>query len=180
MRRTVPVAKAKLCVLLVLVALIAGGCRGCMKDSPFARWFGKAIGAGERPTGLESSVLPEPIRGKATRSVAELQPIYFAFDSAELLDPAKEQLQRNAQWLRTNEHVHVQLEGHCDERGTAEYNYALGQRRADAARAFLIEQGIDPGRLHTISYGAERPADPGHNEMAWARNRRVEFKIYGD
>ncbi|MGB9690860.1 MAG: peptidoglycan-associated lipoprotein Pal [Candidatus Sumerlaeaceae bacterium] len=180
MKRTVPVVHVKLLVLLAVVAVVSSGCRGFMKDSPFARWFGKAVGAGQGPTSLESSMLPEPIRDKATRSVPELQPIYFEFDSAELLAPAKEQLQRNAEWLKQNTRVHVQIEGHCDERGTAEYNYALGQRRADAARMFLIQEGIAPARLHTISYGAERPADPGHNDMAWARNRRVEFKIYGE
>lgn len=170
----------KLCLLLGLIAVVATGCRGCMKDSPFGRWFGKALGTGKTPSPFESSVLPEPIRGKETYSVAELKTIYFEFDSAELLDPAKQELRRNAEWLKANRSVHIQIEGHCDERGTAEYNYALGQRRADAARMFLIQEGVEPGRLHTISYGAERPADPGHNEIAWARNRRVEFKVYGD
>lgn len=170
----------RLWVVVVMVAAVGSGCRGCLGDSPLGRWFGKALGAGKGPSSFESSVLPEPIRGKSAYAIDELKAIYFEFDSAELLDPAKEQLRQNAEWLKANRSVHIQLEGHCDERGTAEYNYALGQRRADAARMFLIQEGIEPGRLHTISYGAERPADPNHNEIAWARNRRVEFKVYGD
>lgn len=173
-------AGRKLWWVVVVVAVVASGCRGCVKESPLARWFGKGAQTGTGPSALESSVLPEPIRGKATKEIPELGRIYFEFDSAELLEPAKEQLRRNAEWLKSNPAVHVQIEGHCDERGTAEYNYALGQRRADAARMFLIQEGVAPGRLHTISYGAERPADPGHNEVAWAKNRRVQFLIYGE
>jgi peptidoglycan-associated lipoprotein len=130
------------------------------------------------PGSIDSSVLPEPIRGQTPSEIADLKRIYFAFDSADLLGPAKDQLNQNAAWLASNPGVHVQIEGHCDERGTADYNYALGQRRADATRNYLISQGVDPGRLHTISYGAERPDDSGHDEMAWARNRRASFLVY--
>ncbi len=173
-------AVVRLVLLLTLVAAVSTGCRGCLKDSPLGRWFGRGAQAESGPRSLESSLLPEPIRGKNSYSVADLQPIYFEFDSAELLAPAQEQLRANAAWMKSNHKVHIQIEGHCDERGTAEYNYALGQRRADAARMFLISEGVEPARLHSISYGADRPADPGHDEMAWARNRRVEFKVYGD
>jgi peptidoglycan-associated lipoprotein len=172
--------KVRLVLLLAVVAIVATGCRGCMKDSPLGRWFGRGPGSGHGPGALESSVLPEPVRGKNAHEVAELKPIYFEFDNAELLAPAREELSRNAAWMKANRGAQIQIEGHCDERGTPEYNYALGQRRADAARMFLIQEGVEAGRLHTISYGAERPADPEHNEMAWARNRRVEFKVYGD
>ncbi|GIX45065.1 MAG: hypothetical protein KatS3mg130_1473 [Candidatus Sumerlaea sp.] len=169
----------KLLMLCLVTALVATGCRGCLKDSPLGRWFGKSPDSVSGPGGLESSVLPEPIRGQTPQEIPELKRIYFEFDSAELLEPAKAQLRENAQWLKANPGVHVQIEGHCDERGTPEYNYALGQRRADAARMFLVREGVEPGRLHTISYGAERPDDPGHDEMAWAKNRRVQFLVYG-
>lgn len=129
--------------------------------------------------GIDSSALPEPIRGQTPQEVPDLKRIYFMFDSAQLLEPAKEQLRGNAAWIKGNPGLHVQIEGHCDERGTADYNYALGQRRADAARSYLISQGVEPERLHTISYGADRPADGGNNEMAWARNRRDQFLVYG-
>lgn len=129
--------------------------------------------------GIESSVLPEPIRGQNAQESADLKRIYFSFDSASLLEPAREQLDVNAEWLRNNPQVQIQIEGHCDERGTADYNYALGQRRAETARNYLIQQGISPDRLHTISYGSERPDDTSGGEMAWARNRRVQFMSYG-
>jgi peptidoglycan-associated lipoprotein len=99
--------------------------------------------------------------------------VFFAFDSAALDDAARLTLERQASWLRQFPAVSVVIEGHTDERGTAEYNLALGQRRAEAARSFLVAQGVEPFRLQTISFGKERPADPGHNETAWALNRRA-------
>lgn len=168
----------RLFLLLIVTATIATGCRGCLKDK-----FGNMFGRGNAGTmdpygGVESSVLPDPIRGQSGVEVAELKRIYFAFDSADLLGPAKEQLRANADWLRANPGVSIQVEGHCDERGTADYNYSLGQRRADGTRNFLLSLGIEPGRVHTISYGSERPDDNGRDEMAWARNRRVQFLAY--
>jgi peptidoglycan-associated lipoprotein len=105
-----------------------------------------------------------------------LENVYFDFDKATLTDQAKDTLVRNAQWLREHPQVRVQVEGHADERGTSEYNLALGERRAESVKNYLLSLGIDGSRLVTISYGEERPADPGHNEEAWAKNRRVEFK----
>lgn len=168
----------KLLLLFVAIALAATGCRGCLKDS----WFGKYFGKKPCPmgqNGIESCALPEPIRGETPHELMDLRRIYYAFDSAGLLEPAKEQLRINAAWMKANPAIQIQVEGHCDERGTADYNYALGQRRADAARNYLISQGVEPSRLHTISYGSERPDDPAHNEMAWARNRRAQFLVYG-
>jgi peptidoglycan-associated lipoprotein len=102
--------------------------------------------------------------------------VYFDFDEATLTELAKDTLVRNAEWLRANANARVQVEGNADERGTPEYNLALGERRAAAVKNYLASLGIDGGRLVTISYGEERPADPGHGEDAWARNRRVDFK----
>jgi peptidoglycan-associated lipoprotein len=167
-------------VLLGLVAVGTSGCRGLLGNTPLGRWFGHSPFGSRGPSGVESSVLPEPIRDKTAQEIPELKRIYFAFNSAELLEPAKTQLRQNADWLKIHRNVHVQIEGHCDERGTVEYNYALGQKRADAARAFLVSEGIAPSRLHTISYGADRPEDPRHSEIAWATNRRVQFLIYGE
>lgn len=168
----------KLLLLMLVTAIVATGCRGCLKDS-CDRWFGRQSCDPMSPgAGIDSSVLPEPIRGQTPQEVPGLKRIYFAFDSADLLEPAKEQLRQNADWMRSSG-AHIQIEGHCDERGTGDYNYALGQRRADAARSYLIGQGVQAERLHTISYGAERPDDPSHSEMAWARNRRAQFLVYG-
>jgi peptidoglycan-associated lipoprotein len=102
--------------------------------------------------------------------------VYFDFDEATLTDAAKDTLVRNAEWLRANANARVQVEGNADERGTPEYNLSLGERRAAAVRSYLTSLGIDGSRLVVISYGEERPADPGHSEEAWAKNRRVDFK----
>jgi len=107
----------------------------------------------------------------------ELQTIYFDYDSATLKAPAKTTLERSADWLKRNPKVNVRIEGHCDERGTNEYNLALGERRALSARRYLISLGINPDSIFTISYGEERPAAEGHDESAWKFNRRDEFKI---
>jgi peptidoglycan-associated lipoprotein len=90
---------------------------------------------------------------------------------------AQETLKRKAAWLRDNPTATVTIEGNCDERGTNEYNLALGERRAESARAYLVDLGISASRLTTISYGEERPLDPRHNEEAWAKNRNDQFKL---
>ncbi len=101
--------------------------------------------------------------------------IYFAYDSATLSSEAQESLRRKAEWLRSNSGVSVSIEGHCDERGTNEYNMALGDRRAESTKSFLVNLGIPASRINTVSYGEERPADPSHNESAWSKNRRAHF-----
>ncbi|RKX65746.1 MAG: peptidoglycan-associated lipoprotein Pal, partial [Thermodesulfobacteriota bacterium] len=90
---------------------------------------------------------------------------------------AAEILKKKAQWLKEHPEVHLLIEGHCDERGTEEYNLALGERRANSAKEFLVNLGIDPKRISVISYGEERPVDPRSCEEAWAKNRRDHFVI---
>jgi peptidoglycan-associated lipoprotein len=107
----------------------------------------------------------------------ESESIYFEFDKADLRPEAQVNLKKKAEWLRFNPAYSVRIEGHCDERGTNEYNLALGERRAHSAKNFLVALGIGAYRILTISYGEEKPADPGHTEDAWAKNRRDEFKI---
>ena len=114
---------------------------------------------------------------KAARHMFVNEDIYFEFDKSLLLPRAQEILKKKANWLQDNPNVSVIIEGHCDERGTSEYNIALGERRAESAKVFLIHLGIIGSRLITISYGEERPVDPGHNEEAWAKNRRAHFAI---
>ena len=104
-----------------------------------------------------------------------VQTVYFDYDSYALRSDALELLRQNAEKLKQIPGVIVQIEGHCDERGTQEYNLALGERRALAVREHLIRLGISGDRMVTISYGEEDPADPGHTESAWALNRRSEF-----
>lgn len=103
--------------------------------------------------------------------------IYYEFDKSNLTPMAQDNLLRKAEWLRENPDATVTIEGHCDERGTNEYNLALGDRRAESAKAFLTDLGIDPLRLTTISYGEERPVDPRSDEEAWAKNRRAHFVV---
>lgn len=103
--------------------------------------------------------------------------IYFEFDKSRLLPAAQETLRDKADWLRANPGLTAIIEGHTDERGTTEYNLALGERRAEAAKAFLVDLGISASRLTTISYGEERPIDPRSNEEAWAKNRRAQFVL---
>lgn len=103
--------------------------------------------------------------------------VHFAFDSFLLDVEAERVLEQKAAWLQGNADASVQIEGHCDERGTSAYNLALGERRANAVQQYLTVLGIDPDRLSTISYGEEQPLDPGHDEVAWSRNRRAHFVI---
>lgn len=106
-----------------------------------------------------------------------LEKIYFDFDSYGLSDQARTTLVKNVDMLRHNSAVKVRVEGNCDERGSSEYNLALGERRARAAKQYMTTMGIPEQQLSIISYGKEKPADPGHNEAAWAKNRRDEFVI---
>ncbi len=107
----------------------------------------------------------------------ELQMVFFPFDSSVLSPEGIKALKENAKYLKGNASVKVQIEGHCDERGTVEYNLALGERRAKAARDRLKKLGVPQARMSTISYGKERPMDPGHDEGAWSKNRRSAFVV---
>jgi peptidoglycan-associated lipoprotein len=113
----------------------------------------------------------------AARNLFMNENIYFDFDKSNLKPEAQEVLKRKAEWLRKNPGESVIIEGHCDERGTNEYNLALGDRRAQSAKNFLLDLGIEESRLTTVSYGEERPADPQHDEEAWSKNRRDHFVI---
>ena len=119
----------------------------------------------------------------ASRSLEELnrsmllEPVFFLLDSAELDDRGRRVVEANAQMLSRFPTWNVTIEGHCDERGTPEYNLGLGERRALAAQRYLLELGLDAGRVRTVSYGKEFPFDPGHDETAWAANRRAHFVI---
>ena len=111
------------------------------------------------------------------KSEFENEDIYFEFDSIRLTPEAQEILAEKAKWLRANPQATVTIEGHCDSRGTNEYNLALGEGRAQSAKSFLTDLGIEASRLNTISYGEERPIDPAQTEEAWALNRRGHFVI---
>jgi peptidoglycan-associated lipoprotein len=111
-------------------------------------------------------VLPPPV---------ELGDIFFDYDKSELRAEATQQLQKNFDWMKQNATGTLVVEGHCDERGTNEYNMALGERRANAAKDYMVNIGADPARMQAVSFGEERPFALGHDEASWAQNRRAHF-----
>ncbi|MCI5064138.1 peptidoglycan-associated lipoprotein Pal [bacterium] len=168
-------------VLCLLLLFTLGGC------SAFSGGGDDALGGingagGEGYLGLSEAELDADLAARyGSGSIPEAEgegvfkDIRFGFDSYTVDDSARERLSRNVEVLKANPGVSVQLEGHCDERGTSEYNLALGQRRAEAVRDALIALGIQRNRVETISYGSEVPLDTRSNEEAWSLNRRVHF-----
>jgi peptidoglycan-associated lipoprotein len=171
--------RSKFLSRIVVVALIATvGITGC-KNLPWKKKT-PAAGAQQPPplgegTGIPSGERPIVTGGELTHG--QFAPVYFDFDSAKVRPSEVAKLEAVASWMKSNPNARLVVEGHCDERGTAEYNRALGERRAGAAREKLVGLGVAAGRITTISYGRDRPADPGHDEAAWAKNRRCEFSI---
>ena len=117
------------------------------------------------------------LKEASDRAHFESEDIYFEFDQYILSDTAKQNLNKKAQWLKNYPAAKAMIEGHCDERGSSEYNLALGQRRADAAMQYLVSLGISADRISTVSFGKEKPADTGNNEAAWSKNRRAHFVL---
>ncbi len=127
-------------------------------------------------TGIPHQALPPA--GAPLGTTSELPIIYFAFDSDQLTAEVQAALDQAAQWILNHPQYIIQIEGHCDERGTVEYNLNLGQRRADRVREYLVGRGVNPAILTPTSYGEERLADPGTTEEAHAQNRRVQFVVF--
>jgi peptidoglycan-associated lipoprotein len=134
----------------------------------------------EEPTPVPQPLEEDAIGGRSLDDLnrdSPLTPAFFGLDSAELDAEGQATVQGNAELLKKYSSWAITIEGHCDERGTAEYNLALGERRAMAVRTYLVSLGISPDRLRTVSYGKEFPFDPAHNEEAWSKNRRAHFVI---
>jgi len=133
-----------------------------------------AAGGGAKPTETFTAPLGTKVTpGSQEDLVVNVgDRVFFDFDKFNLKPDARKTLEKQAAWLKANPAVRISIEGHADERGTREYNLALGERRANAAKDYLISLGINPGRVKTISYGKERPVAMGSNEAAWAQNRR--------
>ncbi len=166
--------------LVVMVFAVAGLglLAGCAKkelrtDMPAPEVKKKTTGLSDAE--LAEQRLKEELARKRMMFLNEM--VNFDFDKSDIRPDAAEVLKSKAAWLQENGGVNVIIEGHCDERGTDEYNLALGERRANAAKAFLVSLGIADARMETISYGEERPLDPGQTEEAWAKNRRAQFVI---
>ncbi len=133
----------------------------------------------DREAALRAQAAKDAAAKKNAAALADLniQNIYFDFDKSNIRTDAREILKANADIFTKNANAKVVVEGHCDERGTAEYNMALGERRALETKKYLVNLGIDASRLETVSYGKERPADAGHDENAWSQNRRAQFLL---
>jgi peptidoglycan-associated lipoprotein len=135
----------------------------------------------KKPIGgeLEKSLVAKKERGIEGEVFESklLKDIHFNFDKYDIRREDEEILKENAAWLKKNPKMKIQIEGHCDERGTVEYNLALGERRANNTKRYLVSLGISPNRITIISFGKERPLDPGHNEEAWAKNRRAHIVV---
>jgi peptidoglycan-associated lipoprotein len=182
----------KALVLLVCsLAVILWGCASKQAYVPVEERAGTVESQPERPgpaetKGHEGITEEELMRREAERKKAlaeaerersALKDIYFDYDSYAITPASLPVLNNLGDWLLANKGVTLVVEGHCDERGTIEYNLALGQRRADAVKDHLVRVGVEGGRIKTISYGKEDPVDPGHTEEAYARNRRAHFRI---
>jgi len=178
--------------IALLIALAAGACGG--KKPPVTRPIPPPPPPSSstnrppsppEPIAEPTIVPPEPVRDDAITSASiddlnrnsPLKPVFFEYDSSELTGDAPTVLNANAATLKRYPTWTVTIEGHCDERGTAEYNLALGERRAVTARAYLVSLGVSADRLRIVSYGKEFPFEPGHDEGAFSKNRRAHFVI---
>lgn len=133
---------------------------------------------------LQSEAAEIPAEPPMDEQVSEPTPppfspetVYFGFDSDQLSMDGQDRLKALSDYMMTNSTVNIQIEGHCDERGSVQYNLALGERRAQAVKNYLSNTGIDASRISTISWGKEKPAIPGKDESAWSQNRRAEFNV---
>ncbi len=164
--------------LLFALALLAA-CASTSEEMAASKSGGGTAAGGEAAAAPAGTITADPLAGgPVPGSQEDLEinvgdRVFFAFDSAALDESARAVLDKQAAWLLAHPDVTVTIEGHADERGTREYNLALGERRAAAVKNYLAAKGVAPERMLTISYGEERPVDPGHNEAAWALNRRA-------
>lgn len=171
MRRSPSIATLALAALLAAI-LAAVGCSSSKKVSTIPPPPPSSDQTAEETTPPPP---PPPSSRDQTDERTSLADAFFDFDDASLRTDAKTTLENNARYLESNGSSKAVVEGHCDERGSVEYNLALGERRAKAAKEFLVSYGIAAARLTTISYGKERPFDSGHDESSWAKNRRAHF-----
>lgn len=169
--RQLRIISISLVLMALVVAFNACSKKDVVSDEPIMSPSGSSGSASS--AGVESGSLGNA--GDSGLGSGDLQTVYFDFDSFNLRSDARNALKSNGEWMKNNSSARIQIEGHCDEKGTNEYNMALGDRRANSAKSFLVKMGVSASRIDTISYGEERPSDPGHDESAWSRNRRAAF-----
>ncbi|MFS4458375.1 peptidoglycan-associated lipoprotein Pal [Bdellovibrio sp. HCB2-146] len=160
----------KLAFGLVACALVVG-CKGKQTQSDQAV---ETMPAGGTPQ-IDSSALSFDPMGSDSGKISGLVTVRFGYDKSSLDANSKKDIATNVDWMKKNPNTRVQIEGHCDNRGTIEYNVALGERRANAVKAYMVSLGIPADRLSTISYGKEKPLATGDSEAAYAQNRRANF-----
>jgi peptidoglycan-associated lipoprotein len=171
---------SRLTLVLASTTLVLGACRKKPVVAPQAEPAPVVQPQPTRPTAATPAVRDtmEEYRTKLAATRARLlETIYFEYDADELRDEAKANLDAKISVLNANPSVKIRIAGHCDERGSDEYNIALGRRRAEAAKRYLTDRGVDASRIETASFGRERPAVQGTTEEAWSRNRRDEFEL---
>jgi len=172
--------KTKFIGILLLAGTIAfAGLTGCAKKPEPVVDQKPVIEKPVAPPKDEPTGIREPLKISEGRTSAPMYPIYFDFDKYSIRQDMMVRMETNARFLKDNPMVNVEIQGNCDERGTNEYNLALGEKRAKAARDFLVNLGISPGRIEIVSLGEESPLEPGANESAWGKNRRDDFVIVG-
>ncbi len=171
----------KKCVLVVLMGLclVVSACskKGAVQEEDINPEEVSTASQEDMSIDSEEFTNEPVIRGNKAENIAELSIIFFDFDSSSITGTELSTVKSNATYLKNNPNVNVVVEGYCDERGTTEYNLALGQRRALKVKEYYVQMGISPARIATVSYGEEMPLDKRSNEAGWARNRRAETKI---
>jgi len=169
--RQLRIISISLVLMAIVVAFNACSKKDVVSDEPIMS--PNANSGTASSSGIDTGSLGNA--GNAGVGSSDLQTVYFDYDSFNLRSDARGALKSNGEWMKKNSSARVQIEGHCDERGTNEYNMALGDRRANAVKSYLVKMGVSSSRIDTISFGEERPADSGHDEGAWSRNRRAAF-----
>jgi peptidoglycan-associated lipoprotein len=163
-------------MMALVVVLAAAGCKSKRKRAGLGEDVGGVMGSEVDIYG--EPLADRPMGGAVEEYAGQFAPVYFEYDSSTVSPSERMKIEEVAEYMRSNPSMDIIVEGHCDERGSREYNMALGERRALAVRAYLIGLGLDGSRVQTKSYGEESPADPGHDEAAWSRNRRSEFVLF--
>jgi len=163
--------KNKICLLLVVVSVISG-CAGSKKNSTDGGVTSETTGSGETE---KVAPIDFSTTGSDSGAIEGLQTIYFDYDAASLTETEKNKLAGNVEWLNKNSSVKLLIEGHCDQRGSTEYNLSLGERRANAIKSLLVKMGIKANRLSTVSFGEEKLRVSGDSEPELAQNRRANF-----
>lgn len=178
MKRRILVRVLPFVAVLMMVALLVPGC--AKKAKPVTEEPKPTVKVEPTPEPAPADTIGQALRQLQEQMAADLKlvrAIYFDYDKSDLRKEAQDALSNNAKLFQKYPQWKIKIEGNCDERGTNEYNLALGERRAISAQKYLVSLGIDAARLSTVSYGEERPLDFGHDDAAWTKNRRDDFKV---